>query len=142
MLKTAAFLIALPLLYSADDKPKPEHDGTWKPVKAQLGDMPFPPAILQAMTLVLKGKDYTVTVGPSVDKGTVKFLPAAKVQAMDITGVEGPNKGKTIPTIVKLKGDTLTVCYGMAGKRPAAFETKGRADLFLVVYQRQKPPKK
>jgi len=142
MLKLTALLIALPLLLAAEDRPKPNHDGTWKPVTAQLGDMPFPPAVLQAMTLVLKGKDYTVTMGPTVDKGTVKFLPAAKVQAMDITGVEGPNKGKTIPTIVKLKGDRLTVCYGMAGKRPTEFATKGRADLFLVVYQRQKPDKK
>lgn len=135
--------IALPVLAWADDKPKPAKvDGTWLPVSAKLGDMPFPEAILKGMSLTLVGNKYLVKVDPQVDKGTWKLVPGTKVQGMGITGKVGPNKGKTIPTIIRHEGDKLTVCCGMAGKRPTKFDTAGRADLFLVVYQRQKAKEK
>ena len=72
--------------------------------------------------------------------GTVKLDPSAKPKAMDITGTEGPNKGKTILAIYELKDDTLRICYDLTGKgRPAEFMSKKDAPRFLVVYQRAKP---
>jgi len=74
---------------------------------------------------VVKGDKYTVTVGKAVDRGNVKLNPSAKPQTLDITGTEGPNKGRTILAIYERDGDTLRVCYDLSGKnRPTEFKTK------------------
>ena len=58
---------------------------------------------------------------------------------MDIKGTDGPNKGKTIKTIYKLDGDTLTVCYELGdGDRPTKFETKADTKQLLANYKREK----
>ena len=64
---------------------------------------------------------------------------SAKPKALDITGTEGPNKGKKIPAIYERNGDTLRVCYDLSGKsRPAEFKTTAGTRLFLVDYKLQK----
>jgi uncharacterized protein (TIGR03067 family) len=59
---------------------------------------------------------------------------------MDITGTEGPNKGKTILAIYEITDDTLRICYDLSGKaRPTEFKTTKGTKLFLVTYNREKP---
>ena len=66
--------------------------------------------------------------------------PSAKPKALDITGTEGPNKGKTILAIYERNGDTLRICYDLSGKsRPAEFKTTAGTQLFLVEYKRHSP---
>jgi uncharacterized protein (TIGR03067 family) len=114
-------------------------EGTWLPSSAELAGQPFPDEARKTIKLVVKGDRYTVTVGEAVDKGTVKLMPSATPRAMDITGMEGPNKGRTILAIYERKGDTLRVCYDLSGKkRPTAFKTEAGTQLFLVEYKRQK----
>src|SRR5262249_60436894 len=91
--------------------------GTWLPSAAELGGKPFPDEVRKTMKLVLKDDKYTVTVGKEVDQGTVKLMPSATPKAMDITGTEGPNKGKTFLAIYERKGDTLRICYDLSGKK-------------------------
>ena len=113
--------------------------GTWLPSSAELAGKEFPDEVRKSMKLVIKDGNYTATVGKQVDKGTVKLNPSAKPKALDITGAEGPNKGKTIQAIYELDGDTLRVCYDLSGKsRPTEFKTKVGAPLFLVTYKREK----
>ncbi len=113
--------------------------GTWRAATAELGGKPFPDEVRKSITLTLKDDKYTVTVGKNPDHGTVKLDPSAKPKAMDITGTEGPNKGKKIPAIYELDGDTLKVCYDLSGKgRPTAFKTAEGTQLFLVTYKREK----
>ena len=58
---------------------------------------------------------------------------------MDVLGTEGPNKGKTFPSIYELDGDTLKICYTLEGKdRPAGFESKEGTETLLVTYKRAK----
>jgi uncharacterized protein (TIGR03067 family) len=114
--------------------------GTWLPSSAELAGKQFPEEITKTIKLVLKDDRYTVTVGKQTDRGTCKLDPSAKPKALDIVGTEGPNKGKTILAIYELSGDTLRVCYNLAGKsRPTEFKTKTGSQLFLVTYKRQKP---
>jgi uncharacterized protein (TIGR03067 family) len=114
-------------------------EGTWVPLSAELSGKKFPDEVLKTMKLVMAGEKYTVTVGAQTDQGTVKLDPAQNPRAMDIKGTEGPNKGKSIPAIYELKGDTLRVCYNLGGdKRPAEFKTKEDTQLFLVTYRREK----
>jgi uncharacterized protein (TIGR03067 family) len=115
-------------------------EGTWLPTMAELAGEKFPDEGLKSITLTLSGSSYTVMVGKATDKGTVKLDPGKKPKTLDITGTEGPNKGKTFLAIYELKGDTLRVCYDLSGKaRPEEFKTKADTQLFLVTYKRKKP---
>ena len=125
---------------SADASDATEIQGTWLPGSGELGGRKYPEAVLKTMKLVMNDGKYTVTVGDQTDKGTVKLDSNKTPKAIDVTGVEGPNKGKTFPAIYELKGDTLRICYNLGGKeRPTEFKTKQGGRLFLVTYQRQKP---
>jgi uncharacterized protein (TIGR03067 family) len=115
-------------------------DGTWLPEKAELAGKPLPDEVRKSIKLVVKDGKYTVTVGKGIDKGTVKLDPKAKPKALDITGTEGPNKGKTILAIYERDGDTLRVCYDLGGKsRPTEFKSREGTKLYLVTYKRDKP---
>lgn len=58
---------------------------------------------------------------------------------MDVTGTDGPNKGKTIPAIYELDGDTLRICYDLSGKEcPKEFKTEKNTKLYLVTYKKDK----
>jgi uncharacterized protein (TIGR03067 family) len=123
-----------------DAKEADSLQGTWLPSTAELSGKLFPDEVRKTITLVVKDDKYTVTVGKEVDQGTVKLNPAAKPKEMDITGTDGPNKGKTILAIYERDGDTLRVCYDLSGKnRPTEFKTKEGTQLFLVTYKREKP---
>jgi uncharacterized protein (TIGR03067 family) len=120
------FAFALMLLFSSvacngDDT----IEGAWLPSSAELGGQKLPDEVRKTMKLVVKDDKYTVTVGTAVDQGTVKLNASAKPKAMDITGTDGPNKGKTIPAIYERNGDTLRICYDLSGKsHPTEFNTK------------------
>src|ERR1700731_2414565 len=74
-------------------------DGTWLPSAAEFGGEKFPDEVRKTIKLVIGDGKYTVTVGTKPDKGTVKLDPSKKPRSLDITGTEGPNKGKTILAI-------------------------------------------
>jgi uncharacterized protein (TIGR03067 family) len=115
-------------------------EGTWKAKTAELGGKAFPDEVRKSIQLVVKDDRYTVTVGKKIDRGTVKVNRKAKPKELDITGTEGPNKGKTILAIYERDGDTLRVCYDLGGKgRPTEFKTRTGTQLFLVTYKREKP---
>ncbi|HVS39169.1 MAG TPA: TIGR03067 domain-containing protein [Gemmataceae bacterium] len=114
--------------------------GTWLASAAELGGKPCAEEVRKSIKLTLEDGKYTVTVGKSPDQGTVKLDPSAKPKAMDITGTEGPNKGKTFLAIYESDGDTLKICYDLSGKgRPTEFKTTEGTQLFLVTYKREKP---
>ena len=122
------------------DKDGDTIEGTWLPATAELGGKPFPEEVRKSIKLTVKDGKYTVMVGKNPDRGTTKLDPSAKPKAMDITGTEGPNKGKTFLAIYDLDGDTLKVCYDLSGKdRPTEFKTAEGTQLFLVTYKREKP---
>jgi uncharacterized protein (TIGR03067 family) len=112
--------------------------GNWLLTKAELAGEPLPDKNV-TIKLMIKGNDYTVMVDEKVDKGTVKIDESAKPKTLDITGSDGPNKGKTILAIYELDGDMLKVCYNLDGKnRPTEFKTAAKTQLFLATYKRDK----
>ena len=145
MLLKLSVVLALVLAFSlaadgGDAKDGDNLQGTWLPSTAELGGKMFPDEVRKSIKLVVKDTQYTVTVGKEADQGTVKLNPSAKPKEMDITGTDGPNKGKTFLAIYERDGDTLRVCYDLSGKgRPTEFKTKEGTQLFLVTYKREKP---
>ena len=113
--------------------------GAWLPETAEFGGKMFPDEIRKTIKLVVKDDKYTVTAGKAVDEGNIKLKPSAKPKELDITGTDGPNKGKTIQAIYERDDDTLRVCYDLSGKsRPTEFKTREGTQLFLVTYKREK----
>jgi uncharacterized protein (TIGR03067 family) len=136
-----AFALALGFSSAAwgGDTKEDTLQGTWLPAAAELGGKTFPDEVRKTIKLVIKDDKYTVTVGKQVDQGIMKLMPSATPKAMDITGIEGPNKGKMFPAIYERKGNTLRICYDLSGKkRPTKFKTEVGTRLFLVEYKRQK----
>ena len=113
--------------------------GTWEPVKAELGGQPMPEAVLKKITLKMNKNDYDVTItGEQPDHGTWTVEPSAKPKGMTVSGVKGPNAGKTFPAIYEIKSDTLRICYDLSGaKRPVEFKTSAGTKLYLVTYKRK-----
>jgi uncharacterized protein (TIGR03067 family) len=134
-------LLSFPSAATADDaKDKDAIQGAWLPSTAELAGKPFPEEVRKTIKLVIKDDTYTVTVGKLVDKGTAKLNPSAKPKQMEVTGTDGPNKGKTFLAIYELDGDTLRICYDLSGKsHPKEFKTMEGTQLFLVTYKREKP---
>jgi uncharacterized protein (TIGR03067 family) len=113
--------------------------GTWKIEKAELGGKDVLEHVKTLDFRIEAGGKYTAKIGTETDNGSFTVDSAKTPKRMDITSTGGPNKGKTIPALYKLDGDTLTVCYQMRGTdRPTAFESKPDTDLFLAVYKREK----
>ena len=133
-------LVCLSLTAFADDaKDLAAMQGTWLPESAELSGKPFPDPIRKSIKLVMKDDKYSVTVGKTLDEGTVKLDSAAMPKKMEIKGSEGPNKGKTILAIYEVGGETLKVCYDLSGKEhPAEFKTTEGSLLYLVVYKKEK----
>jgi hypothetical protein len=130
-------MVAVAVAQEANDEKAIQ--GTWTPVKAELSGEAFPDAVLKTIVLKLEGDKYEVTVAGQLDKGTCKLDPAAKPKGLMIMGTDGPNKGKTFPCIYELSGDTLRVCYDLAGKKaPTEFKTAAGTQHYLVEYARKK----
>ena len=139
-LLSACLVLSLAIPVFGDDKEDMKMmEGEWTPTAGEFGGKPFPDEILKSIKLVLKGDTYTVGAGDQTDRGTVKVDAAKTPKTMDVTGTEGPNKGKTFPAIYELSGDTLKVCYNLGGSdRPTEFKTKEGTQFFLATYKRSK----
>jgi uncharacterized protein (TIGR03067 family) len=128
---------------AADDKDDAKTvQGTWLPVKADLGGQAMPDAVLKTIRLELNDGKYTAYVGEEPDKGTYTLDAATTPKGMTITGTEGPNHGKTFPAIYEIghddTGDTLRICYDLSGaKRPTEFKSVAGTKLYLVTYRRK-----
>jgi uncharacterized protein (TIGR03067 family) len=114
--------------------------GTWVIDKATLAgrvhDEDF-----AGMKLTVAGDKYVVDFGKNTDKGTLTLDAAKSPKRIDIKSAEGPFKGKTLPGIYELKGDTLTLCLeadGKAEKRPEKFESPGMVRNMLLTFNREK----
>ena len=121
----------------ADDST--DMQGVWLPVEAALGMQQLPRDTLRSMRLKIAGGQYEVVVGNEADRGRLNLDATLTPKALDIVGTEGPNKGKTILGVYELTGDTLRICYNLAGDtRPRDFNPRGEAGLFVVIYKRVK----
>lgn len=114
-------------------------NGTWVPVKQELGGVLLPAAVLEKQKLIIKGSDYAV-ISETTDKGLLKYGN----DKMDIYGKEGPAAGKHITAIYKFvrsapngENGQLTICYNLSGDSyPETFETKGKPLYFLSVWKK------
>jgi uncharacterized protein (TIGR03067 family) len=129
-------------IQGAEKQDDPGLQGAWLPSSAEFAGQPWPEELRKSTRLLIKDDTYTVTVGKSPDKGTLKLDPTATLKTLDVTGTEGPNQGKTFLAIYEQPDpDTLRICYDLSPEshRPTEFKSTPNSTLFLVTYKREKP---
>jgi len=139
-LGTALAIFVSIILLPADPSPDTQTiEGSWTPVKAELGGQPLSEAVLKMITLKLTNGKYEVFVGEAPDRGTYVVDSSTKPKSITVNGTYGPNQGKTFPSIYELEGDSLRICYDLSGKkRPTEFKSVPGTKLYLVTYARKK----
>ncbi len=110
-------------------------EGIWQPLYAELGGEEAPKMALEKMEVELADGKYTVRFGGvAADHGTYAVDADGH---LTLTGVTGPNAGRSIPGLFKFAGGALSICYGLGGTRPEKFHTGQDPQLYLVNYQRK-----
>ena len=134
-LLTFVFVLSLSMACNTPKKAStraPNFNGTWVPVRQEIGGAALPNAVFEKQKLILNDSTYTL-IAESVDKGVVKY----NGNKMDIYGKEGVNAGKHFTAIYKFENDQLIVCYNLSGDTyPENFETKSNKMLFLSAFKK------
>jgi len=146
-MKRQVLMIVVVGLLLAADQPKSDatrkeikdFQGTWKWVSLEMDGKKLPLDAFKDGMLVITGDKFTTSLVEGTSHGTFKVDVSKKPKTIDVTFEDGPDKGKTMPGIYELKGDTYKVCMALAGKdRPTAFATKPESGHVLEVLKRQK----
>jgi RNA polymerase sigma factor (sigma-70 family) len=132
---------------AGDDRAKKELaalQGTWIAVRIERSGKEAPAEVLKDFKVVIEGNKMTINPASDNRTSTFKLDPTKSPKWMDNTPEEGPAKGKSLPAIYELKGDTLRMCFdneGVSDERPKKFESGLGSGLCLFVLKREKKEK-
>lgn len=112
-------------------------EGIWQPLYAELDGQQAPVEVLQQTEFEIRGGSYFVRFGRvTADTGAL-FVETDAEHHLTLRGAAGPNAGRTIPCLFKFIDDTLMICFGLGGSRPANFRTAPDSRLYLCTYRRK-----
>ena len=132
---------AVLLLIGADDpqdaakKEAAKLQGEWTMVAGEKDGRTAPKNFIEGAKRVCKDDELTVTVNDRLYmKAKISIDPSKKPKAIDYIVMEGDNKGKTLPGIYELEGDTVKFCFAAPDHdRPMDFSAeKGSGRTFSV----------
>jgi uncharacterized protein (TIGR03067 family) len=142
----AVVLSAVPLTAQDAQDDRQKIQGTWALKAMEIGGKNVledkdQAKALQNFTVVITAERITVQFSKEEHhEASYKLAPARNPKELDLTFLEGRDKGKTSPAIYKLEGDTLTLCGTDAGQpRPTEFKTRPGGKETFMVFQRVKP---
>jgi uncharacterized protein (TIGR03067 family) len=143
----------LPTLLADDAKPKEEAkddskllEGSWNGIGLEADGKKVPAEVLEKLKgrFTFKGLELLMTDTTPVSgaKATVKLDSSKTPKQIDLTGIEGTGKGKTIQGIYKLEKDRLFICLRgpefVEKGRPTEFKTEVGSGLGLMTLERTK----
>lgn len=112
--------------------------GTWIPQGAEFAgqSVPMPDA-----RLVIEGDRYVVEAAAGRDSGTLQIDTTVTPHAIDLVGKRGPNAGRTIPALFRIRGNLLQLCYCVGEEnvqlpRPTEIHAAVGSMQILVRYRR------
>lgn len=140
-------LAAAVLLAAADDKPAdPKSDqakmqGTWAIESSEFDGHPaIPEDQIKDFRVVVKGDKRAVMKGDeAVSESTFTLDEKSKPRGITVKVNDGPLKGKELPGIYEIDGDTFRICLNVEGKeRPKEFKGDTGSGCMLQVCKREK----
>jgi uncharacterized protein (TIGR03067 family) len=155
MMKRAIVFVATVLLAYAgtagggdSKKDQDQMQGIWL-VESFLDSDPkggIPPDIVKDFRALVQGDKLTVLLKDKdkikdKDVMSLKFTldPSKSLKAVDLTYLDGPEKGKMVLAIYKFDGDKLVMAINDPGlPRPTAFTTKEGTKVFVITLKRKK----
>jgi uncharacterized protein (TIGR03067 family) len=118
--------------------------GNWNVVALESEGRKAPAAALKGMRWSFAGSEVQFA-DPGEEAGgksSVKLDTSKSPKHIDLVGLEGPQKGKTVQGIYKLEKDRLVICLrdAEAAKkgRPEEFSTEAGSGLGLITLERVK----
>jgi uncharacterized protein (TIGR03067 family) len=147
MLKRVLGFLAVTLLLGADQSKKDETaedvkriQGTWILLSIEKNGELVPAETLKGRMLTVKGDDAVLMQGEEVYSRSKQKLDAtASPKQIDITQIEGKEKGKVSKGIYLLEGDDLTICYVYPGDgRATDFKAGKDSGCILLKFRREK----
>ncbi len=111
-------------------------EGTWKPESINVHGRGEEREAGKTQVLIFTGKTFQRRKnGKIFMEGRLEIDPSPAPKTLDMIVTDRKPAGKSV-SVYELKGDTLTVCYDIAGKgRPR--DLKAGKNRSLVVYKRQ-----
>jgi uncharacterized protein (TIGR03067 family) len=94
-----------------------------------------------APRLTVKGERYTLALADKPFAMACWLDPGHTPKWINLTVLEGPDKGKVFQGIYKLEGDRFTICRPLDStqRRPTAFATTQASGLINGVWNRVRP---
>jgi uncharacterized protein (TIGR03067 family) len=127
------------------DKDQEKLQGTWKFVEAIDDGKAAPQELIAKWAIKIAGDKMTVVIvvpGEPEESHSVTFKldSTKKPKASDAVPQDGPQKGKTLPGIYEIEGDSLKICLPNkeTANRPTEFASPKKSDLGLMVLKRSK----
>jgi uncharacterized protein (TIGR03067 family) len=80
-----------------------------------------------------------VQIGMRSTNADYTIDPTKKPKAIDLTPLDGVNRGKKLPGIYAWEGDLLKLAWSDRGVRPTDFVSKEDSGVVLFVLKKQKP---
>jgi uncharacterized protein (TIGR03067 family) len=138
----AGFLIAADNPVGDAKKDLDRMQGSWEGTSGESKGNAIPDEQLKETRFFVKGEKYSYKVGDTYqEEGTLKIDPTKKPKMIDVTIVDGEDKGKTQLGIYEVTRDKLKLCFAPPGKektRPKDFSTNAGNQQLLLVLSREK----
>jgi uncharacterized protein (TIGR03067 family) len=124
--------------------------GTWLVVSVEVNGQKAPAGAVKDFRFIFTADSLTRKRGDKAESGAgYKLDPSKSPKWLDMTGTTD-GKEHAVPTIYKLDGDTLTLCFrsdykkkdgkpNEAQKRPEKFDGGAGSKQVLMVLKREKP---
>jgi uncharacterized protein (TIGR03067 family) len=136
-----ATLLLVAAATSAGDSAKKEmkqFEGMWTLASLQINGKPVAEPDLKKFKLTAVGELWNLSIDGKQYPAQYRVEPDRTPKEIDVTYLEGPNKGKTVHGIYEFDGNTLRLCRQIEPDkdRPTAFESKPGSGLVLVTWKR------
>ncbi len=115
------------------------YEGTWQVTSLTVNGNKRPEGDAQKIRVINQadGTGLLEVDGKVIGKATFTIDPTKKPKTIDLTFMEGNNKGQTYHGIYEVGKDTRKICYPPLGqKRPTEFSSTPENENILAVFKR------
>ena len=120
------------------EKAPKDLEGTYKVTHMEKAGKVATKEETDGVKISIKGEELTIVIRDEEKKAKIKVDASKTPNTIDISPIDGPEKGKTFPGIYKFDKGDLTLAFTEKGDRPKAFKVEGD----VVVLKMKKDEKK